>query len=121
LTTVQVRKSVRLSSKSQTTLNIILQADLTERFCDLRRSANSLPRDPLHGTLEQNWRVHKTAEHQRLVEASIRQYTRKAIRVMGRHPNCDGWAPIAYVADWLKIKLSDWWSSEKTLSTGRCV
>jgi len=28
--------------------------------------------DPLHGTVEQNWRVRKTAKHQWLVEASIR-------------------------------------------------
>jgi len=49
-------------------------------------SANSLTRDPLYGTLEQNWCVRKTAEHQRLVETSIREYVRIAIRVMGRHP-----------------------------------
>jgi len=47
---------------------------------------NPLTRDPLHGTVEQNWRVRKTAEHQRLVEASIREYARTVIRVMGRHP-----------------------------------
>jgi len=42
-----------MDRQPQTILNIILQADLTERFCDWR-SANSLTRDPLHGTLEQN-------------------------------------------------------------------
>jgi len=36
------------------------------------QSANPLTHDPLHGTIEQNWRVRKTVEHQRLVEASIR-------------------------------------------------
>jgi len=71
--------------QSRITLNIILLADLTG-FCDWR-SANPLTRDPLHGTVEQNWRVRKTAEHQRLVEASIREYARTAIRVMGRHPH----------------------------------
>jgi len=66
--------------QSRITLNIILQADLTEGFCDWW-SANPLTRDPLHGTVEQNWRVRKTAEHQRLVETSIREYARTAIRV----------------------------------------
>jgi len=50
------------------------------------RSANSLMRGPPHGTLEQNWRVRNTAEYQRLIEASIHEYARTAIRVMWRHP-----------------------------------
>jgi len=56
--------------------------------CDWRFT-NSLMRDPLHGTLEQNWRVRKTTEHQWLVEASICEYACTAIHVMGRHLNCD--------------------------------
>jgi len=36
---------------------------------------NPLTRDPLHETVEQNCCVRKTAEHQRLIEASIRAYS----------------------------------------------